>query len=216
MTRQTLERPLTVGDVLLGHDDPVSRRVLERSLDLAGVSGTACQAVGALSTVGRAEIRSRLTEAAKDLLGGRIVDAVFAGWHKQAELVEAAEATAGDPDKTVLVDLCAQRIETSDGCTLELALDGWTAASFHFVVTLAFDIDPMLAIVRGGRLIGLRGGNCDIQASLAVDGQQVAQHRLRIELNKVVSLGTGLPLCRTASPPADSAKPATHRQSAGG
>lgn len=211
MTHQTMSRPLTVSGVLFADDDPASTRALERSLDRAGIYGAARQAADVLSKVGRDEIRSHLTEAAKDLLGARVVDAIFAGWQKKDELVEAAEATASDPEKSVLVDLCSQRIETSDECTLDLVMDGWTVGSFRFVVTLTFDIDAMLAIVRGGRLVGLRAGACDVAASLAVNDQQVAEHRQRIELNKVVSLGIGLPLCRAAGLQADSAGP---RQSA--
>ena len=77
--------------------------------------------------------------------------------------------------------------------------------SFRFVVALVLDIDAMLAIVRGGRLVGVRAGNCDLVASLAVNDQQLAERRRRIELNRVVSLGTGLPLCRAAGLQADSA-----------
>jgi hypothetical protein len=208
MTQQTMDHPRTVGGVLFDDDDPASSRALERSLDRAGIYGAACQAVGVLSTVGRDEIRSRLTETAKDLLGTQVVDTVFAGWRKKDELVGAAEATAGNPDKSVLVDLCSQRIEARHECTLDIVVDGWTVASFRFIVTLVLDIDAMLAIVQGGRLVGLRGGNCAIQAGLAVNGQQVAEHQRRIELDKVISLGAGIPLCRAASLRADLPSPA--------
>ncbi len=199
MTHQTMDRPLTVSGVLFADDDPASTKALERTLGRAGIYGTAYRAAGVLSTVARDEIRSHLTQAAKDLLGARVVDAVFAGWQKKNELVEAAEATASDPEKSVLVDLCSQRIETSDVCTLDLVVDGATIGSFRFVVTLALDIDAMLAIIRGGRLVGVRAGNCDVVASLAVNDQQLAERRRRIELNGLVSLGTGLPLCHAAS-----------------
>src|SRR4051794_27551535 len=105
MTTQTMAAPLTVGGVLFDDDDPDSGRALKRSLDRADVYGAACRAAGVLSAVGRDEIRSHLTEAAKDMLGSRIVDTVLAGWRKQGELARTAEATVSNPGRTVLVDL---------------------------------------------------------------------------------------------------------------
>ena len=207
MKHQTMNGPLTVSGVLFNDNGPASVKALERSLDQAGVYRAAGHAVGVLSTVGREEIRSRLTEIAKDMLGARVGDTVFAGWQKKEELVGAAEATDGNPEKTVLVDLCSQRIMASDECSFDVVVDGTTVASFRFVVTLVFDIDAMLAIVRGGRLVGLRGGNCDIQAELAVNGRKLAEHRRQIELNKVIPLGSGIPLCRSSRPRADSQEP---------
>jgi hypothetical protein len=199
-----MDAPLTVSGMLFDDDDPASGKVLQGSLDQAGVYGAACRAAGVLSAVGREEIRSCLTEAVKEMLGARIADTVSAGWRKQRELTKAAEATVSDPGKTSLVDLCPQRLTADDECTFHVVVDGSTAASFRFVVALVFDIDPMLAIVRGGRLVGLRGGHCDVQATLAVNGQQVAEHRQRIELNEAIALGTGIPLCRSAGLAADS------------
>lgn len=54
------------------------------------------------------------------------------------------------------------------------------------------------AAVRSARIVALHSGQCDITAALAIEGDDVATRRERVDLKLVVRLGEGIPLLTDA------------------
>jgi hypothetical protein len=58
-------------------------------------------------------------------------------------------------------------------------VDGVQVASLDFEWIVLFDIKALVGVVRADRLVALRGGQCEIMATLTTEGILLAQQRLR-------------------------------------
>jgi hypothetical protein len=123
-----------------------------------------------------------------------VVDLVVGGWRKHAALVEAARRTLAVPGTEQVVDLASHRITSVHRPYLTVLVDDVQVAKVDFELTVVFDVKALVAVVRAGRLVALRGGQCEVAATFAAEGILLAQQRRQLDLNARLPLGAGIQL----------------------
>jgi hypothetical protein len=171
-------------------------------MDAGGVAAQVLRSVGGLSSAAQHEVRRQVAVVASGVLDLDLVDLVVGGWRKHAALVEAARRTLAVPGTKEVVDLASHRIRSVHQPYLTVLIDGVQVAKVDFELTVVFDVKALVAVVREGRLVALRGGLCEVAATLAAEGVLLVQQRRQLDLNARLPLGVGIQLAvRDASMP---------------
>ncbi len=210
----TIERSrlLTVGSILLGDppesDTPIDpAEVLTRSFKENGVVGSGVKGFRHLSGAAVRAVSSQLAETlltSLDLLD--VKELLVNGWCKHRDLKEAAARTHAVPGSEELVTLATHRIDSAHQPSIDLIVKEVTVHTFVFDVTVEFDLNGVIAAVRQGMLVALRGGTCLITAKLALgDIPLMPPQQRRVELARFINLKPGVRLLdQTATQSRDS------------
>lgn len=191
----TIARP-TAGTLLGGDRPRIRRDWLADSLHehrvttgaLGGVKGLTGAAVHILDDELAAVIHHLL-----DIdLGSLVTDA----WKKAGELRAAAERSLASGEE--LVALATHRITSRHHPRVDIVIDGATRATLTLDLSIVLDIAEAVAVVRGGKLVGLRSGDCQATATLAAGREQLAEHTAHFDLGVLVRLTSALPLVNGA------------------
>jgi len=157
-----------------------------------------------LSRAGRKAAGGQLASVAHGLLDLDLGDLVVGGWRKYADLTAAAKRTIATPDSTEVVEVATHSITSTHRPFVEVLVDDVHVATVRFELGVKFVVKGLVATVQHGHLVALTGG-CDVTATLAAEGRQLAKREAHLPLPLVVGLGDGIPLLRGAeSPPAAS------------
>jgi hypothetical protein len=194
MTTSTAAEPLTVGVVLFADSGVDAATALARSMDAGGVAAQVLRSVGGLSSAARHEVKQQVAVVASGVLDLDVIDLVVGGWRKHAALVEAARRTLAVPGTEQVVDLASHRITSVHRPYLTVLIDDVQVAKIDFELTVVFDVKALVAVVRAGRLVALRGGQCEVAATFAAEGILLAQQRRQLDLNARLPLGAGIQL----------------------
>jgi hypothetical protein len=116
------------------------------------------------------------------------VGVLLAGWREYQDLTSAARRTLAAPGSTELVHVASHRVSAAQEPSVAVLVDGKRVATLHLRVSLLFDVNSLLARVRGGRLIAVLTGSCDVTATLAIDGTDVACKQAHLDLPGEVAL----------------------------
>jgi hypothetical protein len=194
MTTSVTVTPLTLRTVLFGGwgIDPVA--ALAQSMETAGVSGKALGGVEGLSVAAQREVGRQMATVAATALDVDVIDLVVGGWRAHSRLVSAAKRTLATADSEEIVDLVSHRIRSVHRPYVAVLVDGVQVARLDFEVTVLFDIKALVGVIRAGRLVALRGGQCEIMATLAAEGIPLAQQRMPLDLSIRLPLRTGIQL----------------------
>jgi hypothetical protein len=200
MTTGAAAEPWTVRSVLFGDagDDPTAP--LAGSLEAAGVGGAALRHLGGLSGAARREVDRQVAVVAGRLLDLDVVDLLVGGWRKHAALVAAARRTLAAPGGEEVVDLVSHRIRSTHRPDVAVLVDGVRVAKVDFELTVVFEVGALVAVVRAGRLVALRGGRCGLGATLTAEGVLLVRQHQRFDLGARLSLGAGVELVAPESP----------------
>lgn len=198
MSSPELTRPLTARIFLLGESqgEDTPERVA-RSLNERGITGSAVEGVRRLSASARQAVEDEIATVADGLLDFDLGSVLVSGWRKYTELTCAAERTLAAPGSEELVILVAHKVSSTHQPSVELQVDGVKVATFVFELAVEFALTGVLAVVRQGELVALRGGECVITATLTYEGVPlVPQQKRSIDLAIVVPLRPAIPLVR--------------------
>jgi hypothetical protein len=195
--------PTTALALLFGGDDDAALQTIADCLlsgNAAGADPAADADIGSAvaklpQAVREAAVRDVATAAA-GLLNLNLADVLVAGWRKYEDLAAAARRTLAVPGSTELVDLAAHRVTMTAQPYVSMLVDGRRVATVRIELSLVFDVTAVVAGVSTGRLTALHSGRCDVTATLAIQGMDVATERARLQLPGVIALGTGIPLLR--------------------
>jgi len=203
----TAQASLTARTFLLGGgpgDDSAKIRHLMSQHDLFGAVG----GLSRLTRQGREAAEEGLASATADLLDIDLGDVAVYGWRTHQSLLEAARRTVQTPDGQEVVQLGSHRISTIRHPTIEILVDGVKVHTFRFELSVTFDIEVAALIVRGGRLTGLRAGDCTVACTLALQlprgDVELVSEQQKLDAHVVVRFGHGMSLL-----PADSSETAT-------
>jgi hypothetical protein len=199
MTTGAAAEPWTVRSVLFGEEGNDSTAALARSMEAGGVGGAVLHRLGGLSGAARHEVDRQVAVVADGLLDLDVVDLAVGGWRKHAALVAAARRTLAVPGSEEVVDLVSHRIRSVHRPDVAVLVDGVRVAKIDFELKVVFEIGALVAVVRAGRLVALRGGRCDLGATLTAEGILLAQQRKRFDLGARLSLGAGVELLAPGS-----------------
>jgi hypothetical protein len=219
MTTAAATHPFTVSAFLFGEDqDP--EHALAQALHEHGVLGSTGSALALVSEAGREAAGDQVAVVANGLLDLDLGDLVVAGWRKQGQLAAAAERTAANPGTSEVVELATHRVSSAHHPSVELLVNDVQVATVTFDLTIEFVVKALVVTVRDGHVVSLHTGACDVAATLAAEGVQLASRRAHFELPLVVRwplllhLGGGSdPLPYGAkSPPTPTQPPPTRRR----
>jgi hypothetical protein len=218
MTTAIPAQPLTAVDLLFGADQD-SGQALAQALDEQGVVSSLGARLQLLSQVGRQAASSQVASVAYGLLDLDLGDLVVAGWREQHELAAAAERTAANPGGAELVELATHRISSVHRPFVELLINDVRVATVNFELDIEFVVKALVVTVRSGHVVSLHSGMCEVRATLAVEGLQLASRRAHSELPLLIRWpvllrlgGDSDPLPYGARPPSTSSasRPTRH------
>jgi len=98
------------------------------------------------------------------------------------------------------VELAAHTITSTHHPFVELLVDDVHVATVRFELGVAFVVKGFVVTVHHGRLAALSGG-CDVTATLAAEGRQLAKREAHLQLPLLVRLGGGIPLLHDIEAP---------------
>jgi hypothetical protein len=180
----TAAQPLTASAFLF--DDEDTGPALARALDEHGVLGSLDNALGLVAQTTREAAGDQVAAVAEGVLALDLGDLMVACWRKQGQLAAAAERTAANPGTSELVELATHRVSSVHHPYVELLINDVRVTTVNFELDLEFEVKALVATVRDGHLVSLHSGDCDLSATLAAEGVQLARRRAHLELPLVV------------------------------
>jgi hypothetical protein len=193
MTLPPQDPPQTVLDLLFSPGEDGPRAVVPELLS----PGTTRDLNRALedvpATLREAAVRET-TSAANGLLNVDLIGFLVSGWQKHREVIAAARRTAAAPGSIELVDLATHQITATQRPAVNLLVDNKRVATVEFGLSVVFDISALVAGIRGGRLVAVHSGRCDVTATLAVQDTKVINRQVHLELPGIIPLGQGIHL----------------------
>lgn len=195
MTTTTFHPPLTARLFLFGEDSGAdSAQVLARAVHEHGVAGASLRGVRRLSGSALETVDQEIGAVADGMLDLDLGDLLVAGWKKYASLTDAARRTHAAPGSEEVVVLATHQLTCSLQPHVDLLLDGVRLNSFEFDLTLVFEVIGLVAVVRSGDLVALRGGECRVTGTLDLEGAKLAERRGRFSTGLLVPLRQPIPL----------------------
>lgn len=201
MSTSERSRLLTVGNILLGDSpdfgestDPAE--ILARSFHQHGVVRTGAKGFRHLSGAALRAVSSQLAEVvltSLDLLD--VKELLVNGWRKHKDLREAAVRTHAVAGSEELVVLATHRIDSTHQPSVDLIVKETKVHTCVFEVSVEFDLNGVLAVVRQGTLAALRGGTCVITAKLVLGEMPLLPpQQRRLDLAKFIILNPAVRL----------------------
>ena len=120
---------------------------------------------------------NQVAVVAHGLLDLDLGDLAIAGWRKQRQLAAAAERTAANPGSSEVVELATHRVSSPHHPFVELLVNDAHVATVTFDLDIEFVIKALVVTVRDGHVVSLHTGACDVAATLAAEGIQLANRR---------------------------------------
>jgi hypothetical protein len=147
-------------------------------------------------------VPSGLVEVAAEKVGAVLVglldieafDLLAAGWQKHEALMTAAHQTAESPGEQQIVELATHRITSTHRPKIDVEVNDVRVGSIDVEIDVTFVLHAVRAVVASGRLVALRSGLVDLEASLSCGGLPIASERRQVNLALEVALGSAIPL----------------------
>jgi hypothetical protein len=187
MTAVTPTQPLTTAVLLFGEGQDAGQ-ALAQLLDDSGVLGSLSGVLGQLTQAGLEATDSQVATVAQQLLELDLGDLAVEGWRKHAALSRAAERTKANAGSSEVVELAAHRISSVHKPTVELLLNEAHIATIGFEMRVEFLVQALVATVRHGHIVALGAGACDLTATLAVEGMQLATKQVHLDVPPLIRL----------------------------
>jgi len=194
MTTAIPTQPLTAAMFLFGDIEKDRVSALAHSLSEQDVVGTLGEGLGKLSRAGRHAANDQVAAVTQGLLDLDLGGLVIAGWGKYADLTAAAKRTFATTDSSEIVELATHTITSTHHPSVELLVNDAHVATVHFELSVKFVVRALVATVQHGRLVAVHSGDCDVIATLAAEGRQLARRERHIKVPLLVRLGGGIPL----------------------
>ena len=193
MTPLQADAPQTILDLLFPPGEDGSVAV---ALDLLppGASEDLNRALANIPAALRTAAVRETTGAAKDLLNADPIGFLVSGWQKHREVIAAARRTAAAPGIIELVDLATHQITVTQRPAVNLLVDNRQTATVELGLSVVFTISALVAGIRGGRLVAVHSGRCNVTATLTVQDTKVISRQVAFELPGIIPLGRGIAL----------------------
>lgn len=201
MTTATTQTGLTARTFLLGGGTEDDVAVLRHALSEHGVISQCGGELTRLVPEARQAADDALASVTAGLLDLDLGDVLIYGWRTHDRLVNAAKQTMRAPGRQEVVQLGSHHVIWTKQPTVDLLLDGVRVHTFHFQLTIVFEVDVASAIVEKGKLTALKAGDSSVAGTLTLrmpgGDIQLLQQKRNINLHVIVHLGSGIPLLRT-------------------
>lgn len=152
-------------------------------------------AVSRLDNQGAAAVNEELTSTTAALLNHiDIGDLLIAAFRTHRRLVDAARATLRAPGSGERVQLASQQVSSIHEPTVDLLVNDVHLHTFRLKLTLTFEIDLVVAMIRHGALVALSCGQSMASGQLLVDGFPLIEQKYPVDLQFTVHLRQPIPL----------------------
>jgi hypothetical protein len=128
------------------------------------------------------------------LLKVDLIDVLVRGWREHRDIVSAARRTLAAPGSTELVSMARHEVTLEQRPSVSVLVGGQRVATLQLGLSIVFDVHALLLGIRGGRLVTVHTGNCDITATLAIQGTDVLTKNAHLALPGVIPLRRGIRL----------------------
>ncbi|OEJ21662.1 hypothetical protein AS594_39815 [Streptomyces agglomeratus] len=194
MTVTSPTEHMTVRALLFGEEGGSATDALAGHLHERDVAETLSHgARGMAGSAGRA-VEREVATVVDGFLAMDLIDLLGAGWRKHSALTAAARRTRDTPDSEELVALVSHHITSTHRPCVDLIIDGVNVGTINLAITVDFDLNGVIAIVRDARLAALRSGECTATGTLAIEENTVASRNRRLDLPGMIRLRSGIPL----------------------
>ena len=183
----------TALDLLFGPDTDTAETLAGEILSPGGDQNLG-RALAYLPEMTRKAAVQEAASAAAALLKVDLIGVLVAGWREHRDIISAARRTLAAAGSTELVSISSHEVTLDQRPSVSILVDGRTVAILQLGLSIVFDVNALLLEISGGWLVGVRSGNCEITATLAVQGTDLLVRRARIELPGVISSPRGIRL----------------------
>jgi len=160
------------------------------------------RALGHLPEMTRRAAAQEAATAAAGLLKVDLIGVLVRGWCEHGDIVAAARRTLAAPASTELVSMSAHEVTLEQRPSVSVLIDGQRMATLELGLSIVFDVNALLLLISGGRLVAVRSGRCEITATLAVQGADLLVRQAHLELPGAIPLGRGIRLLPVGEYPA--------------
>jgi hypothetical protein len=180
-------QPVSTAVFLFG-ETQASVDALAHTLNQHGVLGVLDTALGQVSQAGREAAGSQVATVAHGLLDLDLGDLVVAGWRKHAALTTAAERTRATPGSSEVVELASHRITSVYQPFVEVLINDARVATIRFELAIELLVKALVGTVRGGQLVSLRAGTCEVTGRLSAEGVPLVNRQGQFDLPLLIRL----------------------------
>ncbi|MGI8814959.1 MAG: hypothetical protein ACR2G2_06640 [Pseudonocardia sp.] len=200
---------------LLWKDARRAGESLESQLRKANVSSAVLLPSGPLAAPAYRVLDQRISEVLQSAVNIDLGGVMTAAWTGYQDLLAAASRTRDTPDPPEDVVLAEHEIASTHQPVVQILVNGLPAKTVTFDLVLLLKVRSVVAVVHGGKLVALRGGQVAAEARLELSGTVLARSEGTWLAGAVVKLGDGIPLVspapspaiRTTAPPTPAAAP---------
>ena len=203
MTTAEEGRTLTALDVLFGPDTDAARTLADEILS-PGAGQELGRALAHLPEMTKKAAAQQAGTTVAALLKVDLTGVLVRGWREHRDIVSAARRTLAAPGSTELVSMATHEVTLEQRPSVSVLVDGQQVATLRLGLSIVFDVNALLLGISGGRLVAVHTGNCDITATLAIQGADVLIRNAHLDLPGVISLRRGIRLLPIGQyPPGD-------------
>jgi hypothetical protein len=190
----------TALDLLFGPDTDAAKTLADKILS-PGAGQDIGRALGHLSEMTKKAAAREAATTVAALLKVDLMGVLVRGWREHRDIVSAARRTLAAPGSTEVVNMSTHEVTLQQRPSIGVLVDGQQVATLQLGLSIVFDVDALVLGISGGRLVAVHSGNCDITATLAIQGTDVLTRNAHLELPGVVSLRRGIRLLSTGQYP---------------
>jgi hypothetical protein len=201
MTTAGQDTTPTALDLLFGADTDAAETLAGEILSPGGDQDLG-RALAQLPEMTRRAAVQEAATAAAGLLKVDLIGVLVRGWREHRDIVSAARRTLAAPASTELVSMSAHEVTLEQRPSVSVLVDGQRVATLELGLSIVFDVNALLLLISGGRLVAVRSGRCEITATLAVQGANLLVRQAHLELPGVIPLGQGIRLLPVGEYPA--------------
>lgn len=187
-------RPACVRELLFGDDGEAAARSLADAAHQQEVAAMVGRGARGLTGSAGETVEREVAAMVIGFLSLDLLDLVAAGWAKHDEMAAAARRTRAAPETEEVVALARHQIMSSHRPGVDLTIDGARVGTVELALTVAFDIEGMVAVIRRAQVTSLRCGTCTTTGTLTMQQTVVADRRCTLDLPGAVQLRSGIPL----------------------
>ena len=193
MTTAEEGRTPTALDLLFGPNTDAAKTLADEILS-PGADQNLGRALAHLPEMTRKVAGQQAATTMAALLKVDLVDVLVRGWREHRDIVSAARRTLAAPGSTELVSMATHEVTLDQRPSISVLVDGQQVATLQLGLSIVFDVDALLLGISGGRLVAVHTGNCDITATLAIQGTDVLIRNAHLQLPGVIPLRRGIRL----------------------
>jgi hypothetical protein len=193
MTPTEESSTLTALDLLFGPDTDAAKTLADKILS-PGAGQDIGRPLGHLSEMTQKAAAREAATTVAALLKVDLIGVLVRGWREHRDIISAARRTLAAPGSTEVVSMSTHEVTLEQRPSIGVLVDGQQVATLELGLSIVFDVDALVLGISGGRLVAVHSGNCDITATLAVQGTDLFVRNAHLELPGVISLRRGIRL----------------------